>query len=219
MELEFQPHPRVTMVLLLVVGVFLFLFAFVDLWYFLRLLVCLAPGRIRQVFSKSRKQLTRDELLKSTSVEGVVLPSDLDCQFHMNNSKYLREMDFGRIFHYLHTNMYSCVVAVGGNVVVGATMIRYRRSLQLWQRFSLKTRFVCWESGALYVEQRFVDRQGFVCAVALLRMAIKGASMEKVLEKLCMDRPQSPPFPPEVESWAEAIVRSKENMKKERIHT
>lgn len=209
------------MVLLLAVCVLLFLFAFVDLWYFLRFLVCLAPIRMRQILSKSksRTQLTREELLEPTTVEGVVLPSDLDCQFHMNNSKYLREMDFGRFFHFVHTHLYSSVVAVGGNVVVGATMIRYRRSLQLWKRFSLKTRVVCWESDALYVEQRFVDRDGFVCAVAFLRMATKGATMDKVLERLCVDRPHSPPFPPEVESWAEAIVRSKENMKKERFHS
>lgn len=207
------------MVLPLVVGLLLFLFAFVDLWYFLRLLVCLAPGRIRQILSNSGKQLTRDELLKATTVEGVVLPSDIDCQFHMNNSKYLREMDFGRMFHFLHTSLYRGVVAVGGDVVVGATMIRYRRSLQLWQRFSLKTRVVCWESDALYVEQRFVGRDGFVCAVALLRMSVKGATLDRVLEKLCVGSPHSPPFPPEVESWAEAIVRSKENMKKEQFHT
>ena len=204
------------MVSLLVLAL-LFLFAFVDAWYFLRLLSTLLPCWIRQRLSGDGKRMSRSELLAPSTVQGVVLPFDLDLQLHMNNSKYLREMDFGRIRHILSTNFYRHLTRLGGSLVVGATMIRYRRSLQLWQRFTLQTQILCWVGDAMYVEQRFVSsKDGFVCAIALLRMCTRGVLVEKVMERLCMDGHQSPPFPPHVESWAETIDRSKQYLKGER---
>lgn len=147
---------------------------------------------------------------------GLVLPSDLDLQLHMNNAKYLREMDFGRIHHFVCTNFYRALRALGGNLVVGATTIRYRRSLQPLQWFSLTTRILCWDANAVYVEQRFVCRKdGFVCAIALLKMVVKGTTIDHVLERLCKGSSKSPAFPPEVQSWAETINRSKDNLRRE----
>lgn len=195
---------------------FFFLFAFVDVWYFVRFAVFIVPTGIWRRLNKVRR-LTREEFLATTEVQGMVLPFDLDFQCHMNNSKYLREMDFGRVYHLLFSNFYDTLLACGGKLLtIGASTIRYRRSLRLWERFSLQTRILCWVDNALYVEQRFVScRDGFISAIALLKMSTKGATVEKTLEKLCVGRCPSPPFPPEVESWAEAIDRSKDNLKRE----
>ena len=203
----------------IILAVLLLLFAFVDTWYMLRSVIVLAPKRMWQVWFGGKRRLSKDELLQATSVEGVVLPSDLDFHFHMNNSKYLREMDFGRFNHYLCSGIYGHISSMGGHVVVAAAAIRYRRSLQLWERFSLETKILCWDGDTLYLEQRFVKkRDGFVCAVALLSMSTKGVSLERVLEKTCGDVPKSPTFPPEVESWAETIAKSKERFRRERTN-
>lgn len=196
----------------------LFLFVLVDVWYYVRCAVFLVPYRTWQAFFPKRmKKVTRKELLSVTEMRGLVLPSDLDFQFHMNNSKYLREMDFGRIYHFISTNFYRCVLGCGGNLLLGATMIRYRRSLQLWQRFSLQTRILCWVDDAVYVEQRFLNHgDGFVCAIALLKMSTKGVKVNQVLERLCTDGTQSPPFPPHVKSWAETIEQSRDCLKQEK---
>lgn len=199
------------------ITVLLLLFAYVDVWYFIRVVVLIFPARIRQLLIRGSRRCTRNDILQTTCVQGVVLPSDLDLQLHMNNSKYLREMDFGRIYHYVHTNFYHHVGSLGGTVVIAATTIRYRKSLRLWERFTLQTQILCWGDDAVYMEQKFVNRDGFVRAIALLKMCAKGVTLERVLEKLCTDTHKSPPFPPEVESWAEAVSRSKESMKKERM--
>lgn len=193
------------------------LFMFVDVWYFIRLFPLFLKRCINYYFGKDVR-LTREDLLKTTSVDGIVLPFDLDFMFHMNNSKYLREMDFGRVSHFMHSNLYSGVLRTGGSLVVAATMIRYRRSLNLWQRFTLQTRNLCWNDGALYVEQRFRSKDGFVCAVALLKMCVKGTTIHKVLEKVCVGNTDSPAFLPEVKSWAESISSSSESLKKERLN-
>ena len=205
--------------LLIIISLLLFLFVFVDVWYFVRLLVLVGVCCLRQKLRLTGKRVTTtmEALLCPSQVQGLVLPSDMDLQLHMNNSKYLREMDFGRILFFMSSRFYEKLKTLGGNLVVGASTIRYRKSLQLWQRFVLKTRILCWLGDALYVEQRFVRRKdGFVCAVALLKMSTMGVPVDRVLERLCVDSCQSPPFPPEVESWAQAIDRSKENLKKER---
>ena len=197
------------------------LFAFVDVWYFVRCALFVGSQRVWQwLFPNDFKRATEEELLAPTEKQGLVLPSDLDLHLHMNNAKYLREMDFGRMHHFVSTNFYRALRNVGGNLVVGATMIRYRRSLQLWQWFSLRTRILCWDDNAMYVEQRFVGRKdGFVCAIALLKMVVKGTTVENVLERLCVGSSRSPAFPPEVQSWAETINRSKDNLRKERMAT
>ena len=176
----------------------------------------LLPHILKQKLLRRSNKISKDELLMASTVQGIVLPFDLDLHLHMNNSKYLREMDFGRILHYVQTKFYHNTRAVGGNLVVSAATIRYRRSLQLWQCFSLQTQILCWKDDSIYMEQRFVDRSGFVCAVALLQMCVRGATLENILEKLCTTVPQSPPFPPEVQSWEETISKSKEKMRKER---
>lgn len=189
----------------------LLLFIFVDVWYFIRFFFLFS----KYIVSRQVK-LSRDEILRASTVWGIVLPSDLDFMLHMNNSKYLREMDFGRVSHYVTTNIYAGIVASGGRLMVASIMIRYRRSLQLWQRFFLQTRILCWDSDAMYLEQRFMSGDGFVCAVALLKMSVKGASMQEVWQKLCNEVPQSPTFPPQVETWVETITRSSESLKKEK---
>ena len=200
-----------------VVIVLLFLFVFVDAWYFIRFIPLTLRTTRRRLFSNPKK-VSIDEFLKPTTVQGIVLPSDLDFMFHMNNSKYLREMDFGRIAHYVDSNMYENLAPTGGYLVVADIMIRYRRSLKLWQRFLLQTKILCWNSDTMYIEQRFTTKDGFVCAIALLKMSLRGVSWERVLEKVCTEVPQSPPFPPEVKHWVEAISSSSKSLKNERLN-
>lgn len=192
----------------------LLVFAFVDVWYFVRLLHLLPRILAQCYFTTATTALSRETLLSTYTLEGVVLPSDIDFLLHMNNSKYLREMDFGRLAHFVNTNLHYFVEEAGGTAVLAATMIRYRRSLQLWQRFQLQTRILCWDDSSFYCEQRFVSKQGFVCAIALLKIVVKGRMPGEVLEKACV-RCQSPPFPPELKSWTETIRSSSEALKKE----
>eukprot|EP00731_Ephydatia_muelleri_P030709 Em0022g223a len=81
----------------------------------------------------------------------------------MNNSKYLREMDFGRVAMFQERGIYDTLVALKAKrLVVAALSIRYRRSLRLFDRFTLKTRIIYWEAEAMYIEQSFVASDGFI---------------------------------------------------------
>ena len=97
-----------------------------------------------------------------------VLPADLDIYRHVNNGRYLSIMDLGRLDWMLRTGLSPEFERRGWYPVVAASSIAYRRSLTLWQRFSVETKFIGVDARAFYVEQRFV-RGGQVYATGIVR--------------------------------------------------
>ena len=171
-----------------------------------------------QLISPKRKSvLTRDELLSVSRVQGIVLLSDMDMFWHMNNSKYLREMDFGRFMLFAEI-LRGRMRELKGRMAFSACSIRYRRSLLLWQRFTIESKVLCWKDDALYLEQRFVgNNDNFVHAIALVKFVIRGQglNMDIVMETTCGRSIASPPPPPEVKAWIESIAESSEGLKRE----
>lgn len=85
-----------------------------------------------------------------------VLPTDQDILRHMNNGVYLSIMDIAR-FDMLHRNgVWATFVEKGWYPVVVAETISFRKSLQLWQKFTIESRVLGFDSKAVYIEQRFV---------------------------------------------------------------
>ena len=155
----------------------------------------------------------RQALFSPYDCHGFVLPSDLDLMLHMNNSKYLREMDFGRFGLALEKGFRDPLRQSGGYITLGAASIRYRRSLQLFDRFLLRTRIVCWSDDALYFEQRIVRRDGFVCAVMLAKMAVRGVTVPQLVRLVVGETVKSPPFPSEVTKWCESNEASSQRLR------
>lgn len=192
------------------------LFAFIDAWYFIRWFMFFFEILITY---KHKRRITKDELFAVSRVHGIVLPSDLDMWRHMNNSKYLREMDFGRIKLYAKVIRPS-VVKLKCRMALTGVSIRYRRSLLLWQRFTIETRILCWKDDAVYFEQRFVgDKDNFIYAIALIKYVFRGEGVNAdiVLETALGESFASPPPPPEVKGWMESITKSSEGLKRERL--
>lgn len=202
-------------------GVLLALFAFVDVWYFIRGIKFFLERYISVLGWGPRKPLTIDEVFAVSHVKGVVLPSDLDLMFHMNNSKYLREMDFGRI-KILTQRLYSSLRKLGRGTrfALSAINIRYRRSLKLWQRFTIETRILCWKDDGIYLEQRFVENNdGFIYAIALIKFVVRGpedVTMQVVMETVVGGSITSPSPPSEVKGWMDSIAKSSEGLRKDR---
>lgn len=85
-----------------------------------------------------------------------VLPTDQDILRHMNNGVYLSIMDVAR-FDMLHrTGVWTTFQEKGWYPVVVSETISFRKSLQLWQRFTIESRILGFDAKAVYVEQRFV---------------------------------------------------------------
>ena len=195
------------------------LFAYVDVWYFTRFFFLGLRIKMKSK-SKGGKRERAQELLEPYDINGIVLPSDLDCMLHMNNSKYLREMDYGRIGMAMERAIDGAIKANGGSIALVAHSVRYRRSLQLFQRFLLRTKVVCWDDEALYFEQRMMrSSDGFVCAINIAKFVLRGTTMPAVVKTLLGESLESPPFPLAVAHWCESNTASSKSLLEERIRS
>lgn len=205
---------------ILLLFLLLVLFASVDVWYFIRSFQFILKIRL----GLNRRRHSLKNLLTPVLLHGRVLPSDIDHHMHMNNSKYLREMDFGRIKVYFESGMLETARRFGAATLVAAISIRYRRSLQLWDRFTLSTKVLHWSSDAFYLEQRFLNKDGFTCAIAMVKMIVKSKSGRVPIEEIVTPmvgendkNAKSPPATPELKCWMESLEKSSESMKKEGV--
>lgn len=98
-----------------------------------------------------------------------VLPSWIDRNKHMNNARYIYELNFSRrralnkmgIWPYLHENDL--------NLIIKSQYIRYRKELVLGQEFEIHTRILSWSDtdNIIHIETKFVipDLNNFVAAI------------------------------------------------------
>jgi acyl-CoA thioesterase FadM len=132
-----------------------------------------------------------------------VWPLDLDFNIHMTNSRYLSVMDLGRTDWFLRTGAWQHVRQAGINPVLGGSMIRFRRSLAPFERFTLTTRLLGWDEHWFYFEQLMSGRNGTAC-LALQRAGFTKAGRlvpaAALVERLAPGTP-SPPLPSGLAEW------------------
>jgi acyl-CoA thioesterase FadM len=135
-----------------------------------------------------------------------VWPNDLDVNLHMNNGRYLTLMDLGRLDLVVRMGVVGEMRRRRWNPVVGSLKVRYRRSLLPFQRYVIRTRLLCWDERAFFMEQRF-EAGGKLVAIALVKGVFLGPE-GRVPAQAVVDasglRVESPPAPEAVAAWQEA---------------
>ena len=86
----------------------------------------------------------------------ITLPTDLDINRHMNNGVYFSIMDVARFDMLVRNGVWRIMREKGWYPVVASETITFRKSLSLWQRFTIESRILGFDEKAVYVEQRFV---------------------------------------------------------------
>jgi acyl-CoA thioesterase FadM len=164
-----------------------------NLFLRLLLLFLLAPFRSRcDPFGPARKRY-------------IVLPSDLDVLWHVNNGVYLTMLDAARVDLMLRSGAAKLLWRNGLYPVVAAQTIRFRRSLKLFQVFEVETKVIGWDEKALIIQHHFL-RRGEIVAEAIVRSRFlrrrRGGTVSatEVLELVGRAGP-SPALPAWIESW------------------
>ena len=133
-----------------------------------------------------------------------VWPGDLDLNVHMNNGRYLTVMDLGRLDLMARTGLLREAVRRRWMPLVGSAVIRFRRSLALFQRYELRSRILGWDHKWFFMEQRFL-RGGDLIAVGLVKGLVRGrsgnVSPAEVLVALGRQL-ESPPLSDAVLTWS-----------------
>ena len=123
------------------------------------------------VILSARRRVRRGKALDPTAVGTVrltTLPSDIDILRHMNNGRYLSLFDLGRWDLLIRAGLFDAMKENGWYAVVSSETVTFRKSLQLWQRFDVQTRFIGHDDKALFMEHRAVVK-GEVYARAIVR--------------------------------------------------
>lgn len=120
-------------------------------------------GVIRGLLRRNRRALFEDSVIRLR-----VLPTDADLYFHLNNGRYLSISDLGRLDLAMGNGLSSVMMKNRWFPVVATSMARFRFSIGLFQRFTLRTRIVGWDAKWLYIVHWF-ELDGRAAATILLK--------------------------------------------------
>ena len=160
------------------------------------------------MFFRSKRR-SRLDLRAVSRIRFRVWPTDIDLLMHMNNGRYLSYMDLGRIDLTERTGVLAELSPFGVYAVVGQQTITYRKSLNLFQSFTIESRLLGADERALYVEQRFVVRgEVYARAIVRARLIQKGAGTLKIaqLNEMTGHDWMQYELPQEILDWAAAFT-------------
>jgi acyl-CoA thioesterase FadM len=138
-----------------------------------------------------------------------VLPTDLDLNGHVNNGRYLTLMDLGRVDLLLRTGVVAAMRRNRWSGVVASVAIRYRRALNPFQRYELRSRVIGWDDRWIFTEQRFT-RGGELAAYAIVKIHLFSREGRLDPQRVVDALPHpavSPEIPQAVRDWQDAEDR------------
>ncbi len=132
-----------------------------------------------------------------------VLPNDLDFNFHMNNGRYLTIMDLGRFDLTIRGKFYRVIFKNKLLPVVASEMIRFKKSLKPFQKFSLETQMIGWDEKWFFIQQTFFSK-GEIIAEGIVKATLKNRkkplSANQIINEVYPDS-ASPELPEKVIHW------------------
>ncbi len=148
----------------------------------------------------------RLETLGESILHFRVWPNDLDTNLHMNNGRYMTLLDLGRFDLLLRVGVFRVGWRRKWIPVLGSASIRFRRSLKLFEKFTMKTRLIGWDETWIYLEQS-IESKGKLTTLAYLRGMFTGPQgrvpMVELLKALGADHQPSPLLPEGLKMWLE----------------
>jgi len=200
------------------------LYVMFDVAYYLRGIYTAVAWTIQYRVAKSyssKSHVFRTNLLSPSITWGICWFTDLDLMFHMNNSRYLRECDFARYKYLISCGLGAALRKTGYTMVLGASTIRYRRSIGLFDRFKIATRVLTWDDKSLYIEHKFHRfSDDFVCAIVLVKQSLVSGTVNALFKAaLNIDSDEilaPPPFPEELSKWIESNNISSQKLNPDR---
>jgi acyl-CoA thioesterase FadM len=135
----------------------------------------------------------------------------------MTNSRYLSMMDLGRTDMVIRTGMGKFAFKHKWLGIAGASTIRWRKELNIFDKITVETKILGWDDKWFYVEQRLVSG-GIVRSIAIIRVTFykKGGIVpcRKVVD-IVEPGLKSPKFPHTIKLWIELEDEMRNRLKDE----
>ena len=148
-------------------------------------------------------------ILEESVVRFRVWPNDLDTNMHMNNGRYMTLMDLGRLDLLLRNGAVRYVLRNKWYPVLAGTQIRFRRPLNLFQKFEIRTRIVTWDAKWVYLEQRILRRGELALQAYLKGVFVGPRGSVPITELLALMgvKENPPPLPAAMAAWLESEAK------------
>lgn len=150
-------------------------------------------------------------------ISGICTSQDVDIFLkHMNNARYLRELDFARFHYYDRSGIYGEVNRRGGGAVQGASSTRYRRSLPIFTPYKVTTQLIYWDDKNFYLEHEFISlSDNFIRAVVLSKQTVTNLKVpvSEIIAKVELEA-QKPELTNELKLWLDSMEESSQKLKK-----
>ncbi|XP_014252735.1 protein THEM6 [Cimex lectularius] len=187
----------------LVLVLLLLLLCTFDVFYYLRIVSTIFFGRLFQKKFKVTDTLT---------LYGFCFTQDLDLVFkHMNNARFVRDLDFARFHFYDRTGLYEEMVKRKTDALQAATNIRYRKVIPIFTFYRIETKMIYWEDRSVYLEHKFVTNDDFIRAIVLSKATMKEAPVDEVMEAL--EAGPRPELTKDLDFWIKSMEASSEKLK------
>jgi acyl-CoA thioesterase FadM len=171
--------------------------------FWLRSILVNVIWRTLLVILGARRRVRRGDVLDPNAVGSIrltTLPTDIDILRHMNNGRYLSLFDLGRWDLLIRTGLFDAMNDRGWYAVVSSETVTFRKSLELWQRFDVQSRFVGHDEKALFLEHRAVV-DGEVYAKVIVRARMLRRSGGTVSHEELFGALGKPEGLPEIDEW------------------
>lgn len=152
---------------------------------------------------------------------GICTFNDVDffCN-HMNNARYMRELDFARIDFFVRVGAVKFLRSTGmiDPVWIGASTLRYRKPIYLFFPYRIRTRVAYWEDHDVYLDHRFETlHDGFVRALGFSKVVFSTVKVADVIKTGHIgSADQRPPQPdPALRAWIGFLSKHREVLHEE----
>ena len=101
------------------------------------------------------------------------LPSDLDFNMHLTNSRYASFMDIARVAMMIGNGSWDKFRVAHLLPVLGSSTIRFRRAVKPFQAFEVTARVIGWDEKWIYLEHKMLVGDD-LAAIAIMKAAFLG---------------------------------------------
>lgn len=165
--------------------------------------ICLEGHYLVRVVSRlflDRFVYKRVPVLDTHRLYSICAPTDIDLNLHMNNARYVREMDFGRWGFYCRAGLYSYQLWKRHRIHVLQTsaMFRFRKEVNFLMLFRIETRLVYWDDTDVYFEQKLITlHDNRARCVSFSQQRVLGELTARQLVSTGFGHDTAPPAPSE----------------------
>lgn len=159
---------------------------------------------------RAKVLLRRHGPIPTTAVGRVrlhALFTDMDFLMHMNNGRYASLFDLGRFDLLVRTGLWKLMDEQGWYAVVASETVTFRKSLHLWQPFTVESRMYGHDDRSVYLIHRAVVDGEIYCEMIVRSRFLRKSGGLVTNEELfaVMGTPDIlPPLPEWVTAWAAA---------------